>query len=110
MVRVVVGHIPHATTAYGGAAGGPLRAVVMETFWVVVILLSVPGESTVKRDWSGFHYHSQQECLRSARVAAYGYRDKEWTATTCERREEKKPEPCWKDRDIFDSAVKHVCR
>jgi hypothetical protein len=83
---------------------------VMETFWVVVILLSVPGEPILHRDWNGFRHHSYTECLKSAAVAAYQFSDQNWTATKCEWREEKRPEPCWKNRDIFDSAVKHVCR
>jgi hypothetical protein len=64
-----------------------LRGVPVETFWVVLVLLSHPGETRVIREgFHGHHYATQKECLGRASELAMALVRSRWIATTCEER------------------------
>jgi hypothetical protein len=57
----------------------------METFWVVVVLLSHPGETHVVRV-PPQHYATREACLEHAAELAMSLVHKRWIATRCEER------------------------
>jgi hypothetical protein len=84
----------------------------MEYFWVVVILVGSPGQEQVVID-DGVRFQAEVQCLRRAQALALYY-EKHPISTHCEQRKERiQPArawpSCWKDRDVFGSAVVRPC-
>jgi hypothetical protein len=54
----------------------------MEVYWIVLILVTAPGQTPVTQDAQPFHYPTQEQRLLRAEQLAFLYRHSKWTATT----------------------------